>query len=236
MGPGQKLIAQSDFMTPLLANAAYDYFKHGGPIMYPIVVVALILVAVIVERCVFWLLLKKRRQPVVLEKVLAAMEHQDFQAAVSHAKRCEDPVVRTMYHGLTHVHGSLQGALQVAAGMEIKRAGRFMVLIDTCITLAPLLGLLGTVTGIMKSFKEVTGELGVTAVSTGIGEALIATAAGLSIAIAGVFFLNWFNELIEGLKFELETAATNVDVMVTKAKQEGFDTMTFRRDAANLPG
>jgi len=219
-------------MTPLLANAAYDYFVKGGPIMWPIAIVALILVAVVVERCIFWILLKRRRQIHVLEKVLAAMENQDFRSAVNHAKPSEDPVVRTMYHGLTHVHGSLQGALQIAAGSEIKRAGRFMVLIDTCITLAPLLGLLGTVTGIMKAFKEVTGELGVQAVSAGIGEALIATAAGLSIAIAGVFFLNWFNELIEGLKFELETAATNVDVMVTKAKQEGFDTMTFRRENA----
>ena len=221
-------------MTPILANAAYEYFQKGGPIMYPLVVVAVIMVSVIVERCVFWLLLRKRRELQVLEKVLAAIENQDFRAAVNQAKSHDDPILRTMYHGLTHLHGSLQGALQVAAGTEIKRAGRFMVLIDTCITLAPLLGLLGTVTGIMKSFNNLKGELGAEAVGGGIAEALIATAAGLSIAIAGVFFLNWFNELIEGLKFELETAATNVDVMVTKAKQEGFDTMSFRRENASV--
>jgi biopolymer transport protein ExbB len=66
-------------------------------------------------------------------------------------------------------------------------------------------------------------------VTAGIGEALIATACGLSVAICGVFFFNLFNEFVEKLRFDLETAATNVEVMVTKAKQEGFDTMVFRR-------
>jgi biopolymer transport protein ExbB len=216
----------------MFANIVAKYFHDGGPIMWPILLVALLMIAVVFERGIFWFLQRRRRDPIVLEKVLAAMENQDFKSAVSVAKGSTDPVVRMIYHGLTHVHGSLQGALQVAAGLEIKRAGRFMVLIDTCITLAPLLGLLGTVTGIMKSFQEVVGELAVQAVSAGIGEALIATAAGLGIAILGVFFLNLYNELMEKLKFDLETAATNVEVMVTKAKQEGFDTMVFRREAA----
>jgi biopolymer transport protein ExbB len=87
--------------------------------------------------------------------------------------------------------------------------------------------------GIMAAFKKVTGDLAVEAVSAGIGEALIATAAGLGIAIAGVFFLNLFNEFLAKLQFDLETAATNVEVMVTKAKQEGFDTMSFRRETSN---
>jgi biopolymer transport protein ExbB len=101
--------------------------------------------------------------------------------------------------------------------------------------LAPLLGLLGTVTGIMGSFQKM-GESSIagamTEIQGGIGEALIATAAGLGIAIIGVFFLNIYNEMMEKLKFDLETAATNVEVMVTKAKQEGFDTAAFRRETA----
>jgi biopolymer transport protein ExbB len=71
-----------------------------------------------------------------------------------------------------------------------------------------------------------------TEIQGGIGEALIATAAGLGLAIIGVFFLNIYNEMMEKLKFDLETAATNVEVMVTQAKQEGFDTVAFRREIA----
>lgn len=217
----------------MLANAIVELFQDGGPIMWPILVVALVMVAVIAERTVFWFVLGRRRNPAALEKVLAAMDNHDFKAAVTVANGSSDPVVRMIHQGLTHVHGSLAGALQVAAGVEIKRAGKFMVIIDTCITLAPLFGLLGTVVGIMAAFKKVTGDLAVEAVSAGIGEALIATAAGLGIAIAGVFFLNLFNELLAKLQFDLETAATNVEVMVTKAKQEGFDTMSFRRETSN---
>ncbi len=205
----------------MLANTIVEMFEDGGPIMWPILIVALMLVAVVVERSVFWFGLGRRRSPVALEQVLAAMDNHDFVAAVQRAEGSGDPVVRMIHQGLTHVHGSLAGALQVAAGVELRRAGRFMVVIDTCITLAPLFGLLGTVVGIMGSFKKVTGDLAVEAVSTGIGEALIATAAGLGIAIVGVFFLNLFNEFLARLQFDLETAATNVEVMVTRARQEG---------------
>lgn len=216
----------------MLANALVELFVKGGPIMWPILLVAIVLVSVVAERSVFWFLQGRRRDAAALEKVLAAMDNQDFKAAVEVSKRTTDPVVRMIHQGLTHVHGSLAGALQVAAGVEIKRAGKFMVAIDTCITLAPLFGLLGTVVGIMESFEKVTGELAVEGVSKGIGEALIATAAGLAIAIVGVFFLNLFNEFLAKLQFDLETAATNVEVMVSKAKQEGFDTLRFRREAA----
>ncbi|HAB19905.1 MAG TPA: MotA/TolQ/ExbB proton channel family protein [Verrucomicrobiota bacterium] len=219
-------------MTSLLfANAAVKLFHEGGPIMYPIVLVALVAVAVVGERAFWWLREGIRRDPDTLEKVLGAMENSDFRSAIQLSKGSEDPIVRMIYRGLSHVHGSLTGALQIAAGAEIKRAGRFLMLIDTCITVAPLLGLLGTVTGIMASFRAVGGnELAVEVVSGGIGEALIATAAGLMIAIFCLLPFNYFNERLTKLQFELETAATNVEVMVAKAKMEGFDTMVFRRE------
>jgi biopolymer transport protein ExbB len=87
----------------------------------------------------------------------------------------------------------------------------------------------------MRSFQKM-GESSIagamTEIQGGINEALIATTAGLGIAIFGVFFLNFYNELMEKLKFDLETTATNVEVMVAKAKQEGFDPVAFRRQIA----
>jgi biopolymer transport protein ExbB len=117
--------------------------------------------------------------------------------------------------GLNHVHGSLQGALQLAAGIELERAGKFLTVMDTLVTLAPLLGLLGTVTGLMGAFLKIgSQELAVKAVTGGIGEALIATACGLGIAIFALIPFNYFNGRVVRLQFELETAATNVEVMV----------------------
>ena len=113
----------------------------------------------------------------------------------------------------------MEGALQLAAGIELERAGRFLTVMDTLVTLAPLLGLLGTVTGLMRAFLGVgTAELAVSAVTGGIGEALIATACGLVIAIFALIPFNYFNGRVARLQFELETAATNVEVMVNEGK------------------
>lgn len=215
----------------MFANSLVELFKHGGPIMWPILVVAIVSVAIIGERIVWWLRESARRDAQRLEKVLAALENGDFAEAARQSKGSGDPIVRMIWHGLNHVNASLQGALQVAAGTEIKRAGRFLMVMDTCITIAPLLGLLGTVTGIMSAFGKVGGDLAIEGVSAGIGEALIATAAGLGIAIFNLLPYNYFSERVSKLQFELETAATNVEVMVNKARQEGFDTVDFRREA-----
>src|SRR6267143_2943275 len=207
----------------MLANIVIVYFLKGGPVMYPILVVAIVAVCVVGERAFWWLRLGMRRDPETLEKVLASMENGDFKAASGLAKDSEDPVVRIIWHGLNHYeHASLQGALQVAAGIELQKAGRFLTVMDTLVTLAPLLGLLGTVTGIMGSFTSIGGEeLAVEKVTGGIGEALIATMCGLGIAIVSLVPFNFFNGKAARLQFELETAATNVEVMVHAAKQRG---------------
>ncbi len=204
----------------MFANVVIDWFNKGGPIMWPILLVALVAVCVVGERAIWWLRQGLRRDPERLEKVLAALENADFPEAARISKDSTDPVLRMIWHGLNHVHSSLQGALQVAAGVELRMAGRFLTVMDTLVTLAPLLGLLGTVTGIMRSFGTLGDqEVNVAAVSGGIGEALIATACGLGIAIISLVPYNYFTSKTTKLQFELETAATNIEVMVTAAKQ-----------------
>jgi biopolymer transport protein ExbB len=133
---------------------------------------------------------------------------------------------------MNHFHSSLQGALFVAAGAEIQKAGRFLTVMDTLVTLAPLLGLLGTVSGIFRTFLslgDATVEGATGAITGGIGEALIATMCGLAIAIFALIPFNYFTRKLAQLEFELQSAATNVEVMVTAAKQKGFETVAFRR-------
>ncbi len=214
----------------MLANVVVELFLKGGPVMWPILITALVSVAVVGERIIWWTREKLKRQPEKLEQLLAALENGDFKAASVLANGSEDPVIRMIWHGLNHIHSSMQGALQVAAGIELQRAGRFLTVMDTLVTLAPLLGLLGTVTGIMGSFTSIgSAELAVEKVTGGIGEALIATACGLGIAIFSLIPFNYFAGKTARLQFELETAATNVEVMVNAAKQRGSDTQLFRQ-------
>jgi biopolymer transport protein ExbB len=201
-------------------NPVFELFFKGGPVMYPILIVIIVALAVILERFVWWTIERSRRDSNKLDKIYGALEQGNVQTASSVARGSKDPIIRMIWHGLNHVHSSLQGALSVAAGVEIQRAGRFMSVMDTVITLGPLLGLLGTVTGIMGSFAAVdTGGLNPSAVSGGIAEALIATACGLGIAIATLIPFNYYNTEVAKLQFELETAANNVVVMLDTAKR-----------------
>jgi biopolymer transport protein ExbB len=210
----------------MLANIVVQFFLKGGPVMVPILISALVAVAVVGERAFWWLRESSRRDPKRMEEVLAALEASDVEAATKIAEGSNDPVIRMMYRGLNHVNTSLEGALQLAAGIELERAGRFLTVMDTLVTLAPLLGLLGTVTGLMRTFLNLgSAELSVVAVTGGIGEALIATACGLGIAIFSLVPFNYFTKRVTRLQFELETAATNVEVMLQAGKLNG----------ANLP-
>jgi biopolymer transport protein ExbB len=203
-------------------NFFVDNFRKGGPIMWPILVVSLTALAVVLERIFWWLGRWMRRDPKRIEKVFTAIEVGDVAEASRLSRDSRDPVLRMMWNGLNHQHASLQGALQVAAGIEIKRAGRFLVVMDTLVTLAPLLGLLGTITGLMKSFSFLGNEeLAVQAVTGGIAEALIATACGLGIAIFALIPFNFFTSRVSNLEFELQTAATNLEVMLEAQNKTG---------------
>jgi biopolymer transport protein ExbB len=197
------------------SNWLIDKFHKGGPIMWPILIVSIVGLTVVIERIFWWSGRWFRRDPKRIEKVFTAIENGDTAEASRLSRGSRDPVLRMMWNGLNHQHASLQGALQVAAGIEIKRAGRFLVVMDTLVTLAPLLGLLGTITGLIKSFSFLGNEeLAVQAVTGGIAEALIATACGLGIAIFALIPFNFFTSRVANLEFELQTAATNLEVML----------------------
>jgi biopolymer transport protein ExbB len=216
----------------MLANILVEYFAAGGPMMWPILLTALVAVAVVGERIWWWSRESVRRDPETLEKVFAALEAGDFREASSLSKKGRDPVIRMIYHGLNHVHSSMQGALQVAAGVEIQKAGRFLTVMDTLVTLGPLLGLLGTVAGIFRTFLSIgsaTMEGATGQITGGIGEALIATMCGLAIAIFALIPFNYFTRRLAQLEFDLESAATNVEVMTATAKQKGLETAQLNR-------
>ena len=142
--------AASPVETKGTGNYLIDNFTKGGPIMWPILIVSIVALTVVIERVFWWGGRWFRRDPKRIEKVFTAIEVGDVAEASRLSRDSRDPVLRMMWNGLNHQHASLQGALQVAAGIEIKRAGRFLVVMDTLVTLAPLLGLLGTITGLIQ--------------------------------------------------------------------------------------
>jgi biopolymer transport protein ExbB len=212
----------------MTGNFIVDKFRQGGPIMWPILIVSIVALTVVIERIFWWTGRWFRRDPKRIEKVFTAIENNDVTEASRLSRDSRDPVLRMMWNGLNHQHASLQGALQVAAGIEIKRAGRFLVVMDTLVTLAPLLGLLGTVTGLIRAFGALGNEeIAVTTVTGGIAEALIATACGLGIAIFALIPFNFFTSRVSNLEFELQTAATNLEVMLEAQRPGRHEEVTI---------
>lgn len=192
-------------------------FLKGGPIMWPLLCTSLVALAVVIERLLFILRERRRRQPEVVDEILSQVERGDTASAVQEGKTSGDFVARTLAYGLEHREKSLSNALLRAASRELRRFSRGLAILDTIVTLAPLLGLLGTVTGMIRAFGLIgNSELEApTVITGGVAEALIATAFGLGIAIAALIPLNYLNARLEEARQEIQDAATHVELHVT---------------------
>jgi biopolymer transport protein ExbB len=195
-----------------------ELFHKGGPIMWPILVTSIIALTVVLERLIFIVREKMRRQPEVVERMLTAVERGEFEDAQRLGRGSSDFIARTLCYALSHQ--DKLNAVARAAGRELQRYNRGLALLDTAITLAPLLGLLGTVTGMIRSFSLLGGsELGApSAITGGIAEALIATAFGLGVAILALLPFNYLNAQLEEARHEISDAASQLEAFVKRAE------------------
>lgn len=204
----------------VVKHSLLDTYKHGGPIMHPLLIVSLLVFGTAIERIFFILREKKRRCLRDVHELLESVETAHFDQAITIGRSSKDYVARALAHALEHVETNISDALSLAASLEIKRFKRGFFVLDTGMTIAPLLGLLGTVTGMMASFAAIGGDMGApTAITGGIAEALIATAFGLVIAMAGLVPFNYLNNMVEDAEHELEVAASKVELILEKNKK-----------------
>ncbi len=193
-------------------------FQKGGLIMWPLLLTSIVALTVVIERIMFTIRERRNRRHEIVEQILANVERGDIDAAIKSGQQTKDFVAKTLVYGLTHRHQSFSNALLLAANQELKRFSKGLSTLDTIITLAPLLGLLGTVTGMIRAFGLLgTKELEVpTAITGGISEALIATAFGLLIAIIALIPFNYLNSRLEDARREIEDAATYLELLIIK--------------------
>jgi biopolymer transport protein ExbB len=188
---------------------------QGGLVMIPLLASSVIALTVIIERLYFWRGLRSRT---IVRQILALVADGDLPQAMQEASTSRHPVARVLGAGIASKHLSPGAAMQAAAQAELSQARRYLPILDTVITLAPLLGLLGTITGMISAFGIVS-EAGLGqphAITGGIAEALIATATGLLIAIMTLIPYNYFRSKVEQLTDLLEEQATRLELLLGK--------------------
>jgi biopolymer transport protein ExbB len=199
-----------------------DFFLSGGPVMYPLLACSLIVTTVIIERTIFWTRTGMHRNRPLLDEVMELCRNGDWPAVREKTRGCRDYVIRILVSGILHREFSMIKAMESAAADEVQRMRRFMGVLDTMITVAPLLGIFGTVLGIITSF-EMLGTAGIQdpkAVTAGVAQALITTAAGLGIAILSVFPYNYFNAKVDLAAQDMEKYATSLEIVYEKMAHE----------------
>ena len=196
----------------------FELIRKGGPVMWPLLLTSIISIAVVVDRLFFIVREKLRRRPEVVSKILENVEQGRMDEALAAKQDSKDFVARTLIYGLENREKSFSNALLRAANQELKRFSQGLSVLDTVITLAPLLGLFGTVTGMIHAFGLLgRSELETPSVITGgIAEALIATAFGLVIAIVALIPYNYLNARLEEARHEIEDASNHLELFLIK--------------------
>jgi biopolymer transport protein ExbB len=201
-----------------------DLFIKGGPVMYPLLACSILALTVIIERALFWLREDMRRNQGLVDRVLELCRSGDWEEVRKQVAGSRDYVVRILVSGILHREFSMGKAMETAAADEIQRMRRYLIVLDTMVTIAPLLGIFGTVTGIITSF-ELLGASGIQnpqAVTAGIAQALITTAAGLAIAIPSVFAYNHYTARAEKAALLIEKYATSLEIVYEKLTQQSW--------------
>ena len=199
--------------------SAMDLFHAGKEIMWPILLLSFIAITVVFERVLFIIRENGSREPEVVEKMLEAVERRNI--ALEMGSKSKDFIAKILVYSLNNKEYSLSNAFVRASSQELGRYGQGMATLDTCITAAPLLGLLGTVTGMMRTFGALgTGDVSGAAstITGGVAEALIATACGLAIAITGLLPYNYLNARAEQAKSEVADASHALEILLRKSE------------------
>ena len=216
------MIMQSLPLAFLLGDATpMELFIKGEWIMWPMILVSFVMITVTVERLIFIVREKSSRKPELVKKMLESVERGDADGAIAMGKGSSDFVAQIIVDSLKHREQSLGNAFTRSANQQLARFQQGLATLDTCITAAPLLGLLGTVTGMMRTFGALGGgDIGAAAgaITGGVAEALIATAAGLAVAVLGLFPYNYLTAMDSQAKLEVSDVSHSLEILVKKTE------------------
>ena len=211
-----------------------QFFQAGGFVMYPLLAVSLTAITVIVERFIAYNQLANTA-PGLVQSAIQKIRGGDFQGALGLAGQQQGPVadvITALVQNRNDDKATLESrADEVVTAYELKLE-KFMWLLDSATTLSPLLGLLGTIVGMVRVFQKFQGagssESGKASVLGGVGESLYATATGIFIALICFGFYNYFSARRRAAIGETEQAANRVLTAIEEATRKSAPGVAVR--------
>lgn len=208
----------------------------GGVVLWPLLAFSVLALALIIERIRFWYRITSRQNRIVRE-VLSLYRQGNVVGALNQLQENTDlPIARIFLAALELEEPNPEEfrlALESEAQAEIPILKRFQNILETIVSLAPLLGLLGTVLGLITSFSSLTiGNVDTTQttnVTGGIGEALISTASGLVVAIFVLIFANTFRGLYQREIARIQEYGGQLELLFRRYYERGDKSYTPRR-------
>jgi biopolymer transport protein ExbB len=203
----------------------FKVIMQGGVLMIPIGLCSIVALAIIIER--FYSL---RRASIdtreFMDTMRQVLRQNRIQDAVEICDEVDAPIARIMRAGILKYNRTkedIREAIEDAGHLEIPRLERYLSAMATCANIAPLLGLLGTVAGMIKAFAQIQALEGLVSPSDlaeGIGNALVTTAAGLTVAIPTLVAYNYFVSRVENMILEMEISSSELIELLTRHRGE----------------
>lgn len=207
----------------------YGLLTHGGIVMYLLVGCSIIAFTIIVERLWFWWRERQRANMDQLHTFFDHIHEGNLDRARELADRKNNPLLESMTKALGHSNVARTHALHEALELEIEKAinrtQRYLAGLDTIATLSPLLGIFGTVLGIIQSFQVIgmTSVPDPQAMGSGLAEALLTTAAGLAVAMPSLMFHNLFLSMSERHISRLDKFHREFEIHSEDISRQGSD-------------
>lgn len=193
----------------------FTIFIKGGMIMWPILVCSIVGLGIIIDR---YIVLRKARinVPAFMVRIRSYIKKKDIAGAVSYCMEEKSPVANIIKKGLKkykYGHERVKESIENAGRQEVSRLEKGLLILASIAGIAPLLGFLGTVTGMISAFitiQDLQGAASPSDLAGGIWEALVTTAFGLMVGIPALAFYNYFLSAIKKLVEDMETVANDV--------------------------
>ena len=203
-------------------QSIFEIISAGGFTIYLLIFCSIVSIAVIIERWLYYTRRSQFTRVVIIDQIRKEFIGNHVLNAIGFCKNIDTPVAKVALAGL-NLHGHdeklISNAMEREITIETIKLERFIGIVGSIGGTAVYIGLLGTVIGIMRAFSDIAkaGSGGMDAVTVGIAEALVCTAAGLLVAIPAVLSYNWFTRKIDTFVVDMElTASELVDLMCVK--------------------